>query len=98
MPYLSPPLAIMLPNPATVNTSEAIIKGHFLPRKSKFVFLNNSIETCHAGVLHYVGHQPFQIVPVSGFPPRVPAHLPATAGPALDTQRLHLTPAGQLVI
>ena len=31
-------------NPAAVSTSEAIIKGHFLPRKSKFVFLNISIK------------------------------------------------------
>ena len=28
-----------LPIPATVRTSEAMMNGHFLPRKSKFVFL-----------------------------------------------------------
>ena len=39
----------MLANPATVSTSEATMNGHFLPRKSKFVFLNNSIEPCRAG-------------------------------------------------
>ncbi len=49
IPYLSPPCIAMLMNPAAVNTSEAMINGHFLPRKSKFVFLNNSIELCHAG-------------------------------------------------
>ena len=34
MPYLRPPLAMMLVTPATLSTSEAMIKGHFLPRKS----------------------------------------------------------------
>src|SRR5512133_3570391 len=86
IPYLSPPCIAILAKPATVNTSEAIMKGHFLPRKSKFVFLNNSIETCHAGVVHYVGHQPFEFVPDFGHPPEVPTQS-VKAGPAnLDTQ------------
>ena len=31
-------------NPAAVTTSDAVMNGHFHFRKSKFVFLNNSIE------------------------------------------------------
>src|SRR3954468_22673651 len=83
IPYLSPCCIAMLMKPATVNTSEAIIKGHFLPRKSKFVFLNNSIEPCHAGVLHHVGHQPFEFVPIPGRPPGVPAQVPAPCRPTI---------------
>jgi hypothetical protein len=29
--------------PAAVRISEAMMKGHFLPRKSKFVFLKSSM-------------------------------------------------------
>src|SRR6266542_6836124 len=43
IPYLIPPFMAMLINPAAVSTREAMMNGHFLPRKSKFVFLNNSI-------------------------------------------------------
>jgi hypothetical protein len=31
-------------NPAAVTTSDAVMNGHFHLKKSKFVFLNNSIE------------------------------------------------------
>jgi hypothetical protein len=40
----------MLIHPAAVNTSDKPMKGHFLPRKSKLVFLNNSIEPATAGL------------------------------------------------
>src|SRR3954451_14551964 len=75
------------------------MKGHFLPRKSKFVFLNNSIETCHAGVVHYLGHQPFSICSRI----RTPAGASRTAQeiarpPHLDTQRFGLPPAGQFIV
>src|SRR5437762_11067419 len=40
----------ILINPAAVNTSDRPMKGHFLPRKSKLVFLNNSIEPVTAGL------------------------------------------------
>jgi hypothetical protein len=33
-------------NPATERMIDAIMNGHFFPRKSKFVFLNNSIRHC----------------------------------------------------
>src|SRR3989442_7121121 len=43
IPYKGPPFRARLTKPATVSTSDAMMNGHFLPRKSKFVFLNNSI-------------------------------------------------------
>src|SRR6266536_4353674 len=43
IPYLIPPFMAILISPAAVSTREAMMNGHFLPRKSKFVFLNNSI-------------------------------------------------------
>ena len=46
MPYFGPPFTPKLTKPAAVNTSEAMMKGHLYPRKSKFVFLNNSIYHC----------------------------------------------------
>jgi hypothetical protein len=49
MPYLRPPFMAILASPATVKMSDAPINGHFLPRKSNFVFLNNSIEPVTAG-------------------------------------------------
>src|SRR5580765_334070 len=44
------PFIPILINPAAVNTSDKPMKGHFLPRKSKLVFLNNSIEPVTAGL------------------------------------------------
>src|SRR5580704_4826446 len=40
----------ILIHPAAVNTSDKPMKGHFLPRKSNLVFLNNSIEPVTAGL------------------------------------------------
>src|SRR5579862_3127433 len=40
----------ILINPATDKASDSPMKGHFLPRKSKLVFLNNSIEPVTAGL------------------------------------------------
>jgi hypothetical protein len=34
IPYLRPPFAAILPSPAAVNINEAMMNGHFLPRKS----------------------------------------------------------------
>src|SRR5262245_28509633 len=45
MPYRGPPFIAKLPIPSAVSTSEAMMNGHFLPRKSKFVFLNNSMNS-----------------------------------------------------
>ena len=44
------PFIPILINPAADNTSDKPMKGHFLPRKSKLVFLNNSIEPVTAGL------------------------------------------------
>ena len=44
------PFTPILINPAADNTSDKPMKGHFLPRKSKLVFLNNSIEPVTAGL------------------------------------------------
>src|SRR4029079_10143986 len=49
IPYRIPFTPILI-NPATVNKSETPMNGHFLPRKSKLVFLNNSIEPVTAGL------------------------------------------------
>jgi hypothetical protein len=35
----------MLAMPATESTREAVMKGHLLPRKSKLVFLNISMQS-----------------------------------------------------
>src|ERR1700733_10333166 len=44
------PFTAILINPAADSTSDNPMKGHFLPRKSKLVFLNNSIEPVTAGL------------------------------------------------
>ena len=54
------------------------MKGHFLPRKSKFVFLNNSIEPYRADVLRCIID--------TGLLQKFPSPNPATA-----FQRYHKT-------
>src|ERR1039458_7580022 len=87
MPYFRPPLTIMLVMPATERISEAMMKGHFFPRKSKSVFLNNSIEPRRAGALYYLW---------------TPASPICSRSKAIEdrsnTQFLHPPAAGQLVV
>src|SRR3954462_9191690 len=84
IPNLTPPCIRILANPATVSTSEAIMNGHFLPRKSKFVFLNNSIEPCRTGSVDKLDSGPLPFVP-----------LPARG---LDAQLRQLTATRQFVV
>src|ERR1035437_9666951 len=97
MPYFRPPLTTTLVMPATERISEAMIKGHFFPRKSKSVFLNNCIEPCRAGALYNLGHRLFQYVPVS--PASWQGHTRAKAiEDRSNTQFLHPPAARQLVV
>src|SRR5438270_3880097 len=63
IPYFTPPCSAILNNPATESTREAPMKGHFHFRKSKFVFLNISMEPCRAGCLFELDTGLSKIVP-----------------------------------
>src|SRR5579884_1925391 len=79
----------MLTIPATLKTTDAPMKGHFHRRKSKFVFLNNSISL--PGRSHPKRFD-------TGDPKIVPGGRPEGRRPILNAQSLHPAMTGQLVI
>ena len=95
IPYCMPFTAILI-HPAAVNTSDKPMNGHFLPRKSKLVFLNNSIEPVTAGLEYQTPaciqkFPPLHILPIrapakqtSGFRKTIQA---TTPGPASQATR-----------
>src|ERR1700683_304345 len=85
MPYRGPPFIARLPRPNTVRINEAIMNGHFFPRKSKLVFLNNSIDHCPPNA-------PGRTVP-RVMTPLVTKRFPDSGTTKLTQTPLHLPPS-----